>query len=615
MMTRYQQQGAFLKSNGDCIFRVWAPFRKSITLLLLGSEEVGYPLTPVQEGYWETTVQHVQSGMHYYYLLDEHLQRPDPASRHQESTVHQASCVVDPAAFEFTDHDWKGMGPEKLIIYEIHTGTFSQEGTFNAVREQLPALETLGITAIELMPVAQFPGKHNWGYDGVYPFALHNTYGTTADFKALVNTAHHLGMAVILDVVYNHQGPEGNYLPDFGPYFTEKYKTPWGAAINFDDAWCDGVRDFYIQNALMWLDEFHIDGLRLDAVHTYWDHSALHFAQQLSEAVAELEKQTGRKKLLIAEIDLNNPRYITPVAAGGYGLTAQWADEFHHALHGRLTGEQQGYYEDYGALWHLEKAFKDAYVYTGQYSAHRKRKFGLPPSANTCCQFVVFAQNHDQAGNRMRGERLSALVPFEALKLAAATVLLSPFIPLIFMGEEYGEMNPFLFFTDHSDQQLVESIKKSRSREFTAFFNNSRDIPEPQDETTFLRSKLGWNTKERNNAALLACYRFLIAFRKHRPAMRNVQRNGIRVYPAIDNDLLVIERTGGADAVLILLNFGSGARSCQHTTPLTLKKIFDTAHGEWNGPGVTAPDEVQADETILLQPLSAVVYEMVQHEV
>ncbi|RBL90833.1 malto-oligosyltrehalose trehalohydrolase [Chitinophaga flava] len=614
-MTRYQQQGAFLKENGDCFFRVWAPFRKSVTLLLLGSKEVSYPMTSEEGGYWSTTVQEVADGMHYYYLLDEHLQRPDPASRHQESTVHRGSCVVDPAAFTFTDDNWKGLEPRDLIIYELHIGTFTKEGTFQAAREKLPALEALGITAIALMPVCQFPGDRNWGYDCVYPFALHNKYGTTAEFKALINTAHHLGMAVILDVVYNHAGGEGNYQPDYGPYFTDKYKTLWGPAVNLDDNWCDAVRDYYIQNALMWLDEFHIDGLRLDSLHECQDSSAVHFAWELSEAAAELEQQSGRRKLLIASTDLNDPRYTNPVKIGGYGLTSQWADDFHHALHAWLTGEQQGYYEDFGQFQHLEKAFRDAFVYTGQYSSFRKRKFGLLSDDGDCQRMIVFSQNHEQVGNRMLGERLGSLVSFEALKLVASAVLLSPFVPLLFMGEEYGEKNPFLFFTAYSDPALVEEVKKARSRWFSAFFNTNKSIPDPQLEESFTRSRLGWDTSTRSNAALLACYRFLIAFRKHRPAMRTVSKESVSVRPAgKDQTLLAIERTSGQDKVLILLNFNTATQTYYHTAQATLKKIFDSAHEEWNGPGIKAADEVSVNDTILLQPLSAVVYEMAHHE-
>ncbi|NLR68437.1 malto-oligosyltrehalose trehalohydrolase [Chitinophaga varians] len=613
MMTRYQQ-GALLKENGECVFCVWAPFRKSVTLLLLGGEEVAYPLLPEDNGYWRVTVQDVSDGMHYYYLLDEHLQRPDPASRRQESTVHRASCVTNPVSFIFTDEDWKGLPPEDLIIYEIHIGAFTPEGTFQAARERLPALEALGITAIELMPVCQFSGDRNWGYDGVYPFALHNRYGTTDDFKALVNTAHHLGMAVILDMVYCRSGAEGNYQPDYGPYFTEKYSTPWGAGINFDDAWCDPVRDFYVQNALMWLDEFHIDGLRLDTLHTCQDNSAQHFTWQLSAAVEDLERQTGRRKLLIASTDLNDPRYTNPVAAGGYGLTAQWADEFHHALHSLLTGETQGYYEDFGQLAHLAYAFTNAFVYTGQYSPFRKRKFGRQLTDSDTRHFVVFSQNHEQTGNRMLGERLSTLVSFEALKLAASAVILSPFIPLLLMGEEYGEKSPFLFFTSYGDPDLVEAMKKNRSRWFSAFFNTSKSIPDPQLEDTFLRSRLQWDTTTAANAAMLACYRFLIAFRKHRPAMRAVSKDALQIYPAGELPLLVMKRTSGQDTVLILLNFDKAVQTYHHMAPTPLKKIFDSAHEMWNGPGVKAADEVLENEPVLLQPLSAVVYEMAHHE-
>ncbi|QJB37645.1 DUF3459 domain-containing protein [Chitinophaga oryzae] len=585
MMTRYQQQGALLKANGECVFRVWAPFRKSVTLLLLGGEEVAYPLTAEKDsGYWSTTLQGVTDGMHYYYLLDEHLQRPDPASRRQESTVHHASCITDPASFTFTDQQWKGISPEDLIIYEIHIGTFTPEGTFRAARERLPALEALGITAIELMPVCQFAGDMNWGYDGVYPFALHNRYGTADDFKALINTAHHLGMAVILDVAFCGSNTEGNYQSDFGPYFTQKYTAKGAPGVNLDDAWCDPVRDFYIQNALMWLDEFHIDGLRMDTLHGCQDNSAQHFVWELSEAVGELEQQTGNRKLLIASTDLNDPRYTNPVSIGGYGCTAQWADEFHHALHSLLTGETEGCYGDFGELSHLVRAFTNAFVYTGQYSPFRRRKFGRQLVDSDARHFVVFAQNHEQTGRRKKGERLGTLVSFEALKLAASTVMLSPFIPLLFMGEEYGETSPFLSFTAMSDAGA------------------------------FRRSRLRWDITTAPNAALLACYRFLIAFRKHRPAMRVTAKDALEIHPVGQLPLLAIKRTSGQDTVLILLNFDKGIQTYHHVAPTPLKKIFDSAHEMWNGPGVKAADEILENEPILLQPLSAVVYEMAHHE-
>ncbi|GAA0544161.1 malto-oligosyltrehalose trehalohydrolase [Chitinophaga japonensis] len=605
----YKCQGALLNARGECQFRVWAPFRENVTLLLPGSRENTYPMQRDEEGYWEVLVAGIRPGALYYYLLDGTLQRPDPASRNQPEGVHGPSAVTDPAAFTFTDDHWTGMRLEEMIIYELHTGAFTPEGTLQGIISRLPALLELGITAIEIMPLAQCPGRRNWGYDGVYPFALHNAYGSADDLKELVNTAHALGLAVILDVVYNHQGPEGNYLQDYGPYFTDRYCTPWGQAINFDGAWSDAVRAFYIQNALMWLDEFHMDGLRLDAVHAYWDSSALHVVQELAEAVQQLEARTGKKKVLIGETDLNNPRYINPVEKGGYGLHGQWADEFHHALHSRLTGERNGYYEDFGCLSQLAAAFEHAYVYTGQYSPHRKRRFGALPEHNPYSQFVVFAQNHDQVGNRMLGERLGALLPFEALKLAAATVLLSPFVPLLFMGEEYGERRPFLFFTSHGDPQLISALQAGRKREFAAFHAGG-EAPDPQSLQTFQASVLSWDMQSPDNAALLACYRFLIDFRKNRPALRNDRREGTRVHAVLNDALLVLEREDehSQDRLLILFNFDRQEQVWHSAGMQPVRKLFDSAEEAWNGPGTTAADRPE-EGFIRVSPLSAVIYE------
>ncbi|SEW44050.1 malto-oligosyltrehalose trehalohydrolase [Chitinophaga arvensicola] len=603
-MNKYPLAGARSAPDGTTTFRLWAPFRKEVALVL---PDQTLPMKAVAEGYWELTVTDIYPGARYLYLLDGALQRPDPASRWQPEGVHGPSAIPD-ETFVFTDQHWKGLAATELIIYEIHTGTFSAPGTFSGIREKLDYLKELGITAIELMPVAQFPGERNWGYDGVYPFAVQNSYGTPDDLKMLVNAAHALGIAVILDVVYNHQGPEGNYFYDYGPYFTGRYKTPWGDAINFDEPWCDGVRGFYLQNALMWLEEFHIDGLRLDAVHAFSDNSAIHFTQELSVAVKELEARTGMRKLLIGEIDLNNPRFIDPVEAGGYGLDAQWADEFHHALHSRLTGEQQGYYEDFGSIEHLRHAFENAYVYTGEYSVHRKRRFGRKPVNNPFHQFVVFAQNHDQIGNRMMGERLSVLLSFEALKLAAATVLLSPFIPLLFMGEEYGEKNPFLFFTSHGDADLIKAVREGRQQEFA----HTGEAPDPQDTHTFAQSKLSWQTAEGHHAALLRYYKELLLLRKNTPALLNTAREATRVHHTNSEDLLVLERSKDAAALLIVFNAGITSHELSYTTYGKLRLLFDSAALAFNGPGTNTA--VADDQPLMISPLSAVVYEIIAYE-
>lgn len=540
-----------------CSFTVWAPLKQKVELVLEGANTV-FPMIRNAEGYWMTTLEDITPGTRYRFRLDGDKALPDPASRAQPDGVHGASATVS-LDYEWRDHEWRGLPLDQMIIYELHVGTFSPTHDFEGVVARLPYLSELGINAIELMPVAQFPGERNWGYDGVFPFAPQHSYGGRHGLKTLVDEAHRAGIAVILDVVYNHQGPEGNYLGEYAPYFTDKFRTGWGSAINFDDAWCDGVRNFYRENALMWLDEFHIDGLRLDAVHAIWDFSAKHFLEELSEAAASLEKRSGRKKVLIAELDLNSPRYIKPAEKGGYGLQGQWIDEFHHAMHSLLTGEVNGYYEDFGSIEHLVRALRDAYVYTGQYSRHRKRHFGRMPMGTSPGQFVVFAQNHDQIGNRMLGDRLSSQLSPGALKLAAATYLLSPYVPMLFMGEEYGERKPFQYFVSHEDKDLVAAVRNGRKEEF-ATFQWQGEVPDPQSEETFERCVLTRLPADDADAReLLSTYQFLIRFRKERRAMH--MEDDARAEVTSSEELICLEREHKGDQVLILLYFGKTAFS------------------------------------------------------
>jgi maltooligosyltrehalose trehalohydrolase len=556
-------------------------------------------------GYWCVTLDHVTPGMQYYFQLDNELRRPDPASRWQPNGVHGPSAVVS-RDFTWTDDQWQGIELSDMILYELHTGTFTADGTFQGIIAKLDYLQSLGITAIEIMPIAQFPGHHNWGYDGVFPFAIHNEYGTTEELKQLVNAAHQQGIAVILDVVYNHLGPEGNYLPDFGPYFTDKYKLYWGQSVNYDGAWCDGVRNYFIQNALMWLDEFHMDGLRLDAVHAIFDCSGHHIMEELTEQVRMLEHRSQRRKILIAEFDLNNPRYITPVEKGGYGMDAQWVDEFHHALHAVLTGERIGYYEDFGGLDLLARSLQQSYVYTGQYSPHRKRYFGKEPRNTSYHQCIAFVQNHDQVGNRLLGDRLSTMLPVEALKLAAATLLLSPHVPLLFMGEEYGEKNPFQFFTSHTDEVLIAQLIEGRRKEF-AHFNWEGEVPDPQSEAVFNSCKLSWKINEA--PGLFNFYQYLIAFRKTRPALQNFRRYDAVRNIRIQNNLLLFERHGNEDVLVVCLNFGKEAESLLFEQTHACKTLIDSSGEQWEGPGSLLPVTVQPGQPLLFNPLSATVFE------
>jgi len=557
-------------------FRVWAPRARTVAVKLIGQNRNPLPMEPRELGYFEATVSGARPGMRYQYVLDDQKERPDPASRFQPDGVHGASVVVDPDVFHWTDQSWSGVPLTHLIMYELHTGTFTLEGTFEAIIPHLEYLQNqVGVTAIELMPVAQFPGVRNWGYDGVYPFAPQASYGGPQGLKALVDACHARGLAVILDVVYNHLGPEGNYLGDFGPYFTDQYRTPWGQAINYDGPDSDEVRHYVISNALYWVTEYHMDALRLDAIHGIYDFSARHILQDLTEAVHAEADRLGRRILVIAESNLNDVRIIAPPAEGGYGLDGQWNDDFHHALHSLLTGERAGYYEDFGHLEQLATALREGFIYSGQRSSYRKRRHGN--SARNCSpsQFIVFAQNHDQVGNRAHGDRLSTLVPYEALKVAAASVLLAPNIPLLFMGEEYGETAPFQYFTDHGDQALVEAVRKGREAEFESF-SWQGEVPAPQDPATFERSRVHpGHQANAEQGALLCWYRRLIDLRKSVMALQAQDSNehSHRAWTYEAQQVLVLHRwSPDEQAVLLLLGFNS--------TPISV--TLHEPQGQWD---------------------------------
>jgi maltooligosyltrehalose trehalohydrolase len=591
------QAGAFYDGR-QSRFCVWAPEKQTVDLIL-GDRRI--PLHKMDHGYWAVSNVNVPSGTRYQFSIDKGEPTPDPASCYQPDGVHGASEVIE-RAFPWSDNDWRGLPLSSMIIYELHVGTFTAQGNFEGVIDKLPYLRALGINAIELLPVAQFPGERNWGYDGVFPFAVQNSYGGPAGLKRLVNEAHRNGIAVILDVVYNHLGPEGNYLENYGPYFTDKYKTGWGRAINFDDAWCDGVRNYYWQNALMWLKEFHIDGLRLDAVHAIWDFSALHFIDELQKRVEGLKQELSTEKILIAEFDLNNPRYINARSEGGYNLDGQWIDEYHHAVHALITGEQNGYYEDFGKDAHLISALENSYVYTGQFSRHRKKLFGVKPS-NPYDKFVVFIQNHDQIGNRLLGDRLSAQLSIEELKLAAATYLLSPHIPMLFMGEEYGEKKPFQYFISHSDKELIAAVREGRKKEFS-YFGWKEDIPDPQSEKTFKECVLSWDYETNDKSSyLLDYYKHLIRLRKERNVLRVFDRNSLRVRPSGQENLIMYERTSDDETILVALNFNKHAVSINNPYDHPVTVSFNSSLFV---PGEESPQsKVFPGAAIMISPRSA----------
>jgi len=518
------ERGAQLESENSVRFTVWAPRSTAPSVRLrTAAGNVDHPLRAVdgQRGVFTACVDGIGAGTRYSFVLEPGARAlPDPASRWQPDGVHGASCVVDPSRYAWTDASWSGIRVEELVIYELHVGTFTPQGTFAAVIPRLADLRSLGVTAIEIMPVAQFPGDRNWGYDGVGLYAVQNSYGGPDGLRALVDAAHSVGLAVILDVVYNHVGPEGNYLDAFGPYFTEKYRTPWGRALNYDDAESDAVRRFVVDNALYWITEYHIDGLRLDAVHGIFDFSATHLLEEIADAVHTQSALLGRSAVVIAESDLNDPRLVRGASEFGYGLDAQWSDDFHHAVHALITRESNGYYADFGSLEAVADALREPFVYDGRYSCYRRRTHGKPSRGVPRRRFVVAIQNHDQIGNRAAGERLASLLTLAQLRVAAALLLLSPYVPLIFMGEEFGETNPFLYFVSHGDERLVCAVREGRRAEF-ASFGWGDDVPDPQDDATFTRSKLDWSKAARDpHNRVLALYRDLLALRRDEPLLQ-----------------------------------------------------------------------------------------------
>jgi maltooligosyltrehalose trehalohydrolase len=610
MLGAHYQPSSEANSSAYCTFMLWAPLCQQVAVHLVEPTEAFIPLQRDEQGYWSGTLPEICPGTLYYYHLDGERDCPDPASFSQPQGVHGPSQVIDPQ-HAWTDQDWTGVTLEQMTLYELHVGTFTSEGTFEAIIPRLPELKSLGINTIEIMPVAAFPGDRNWGYDGVFPYAVQTSYGGVEGLKQLVNACHVEGMAVVLDVVYNHLGPEGNYLWELGTYFIDKYKTPWGSAVNYDDVYSNGVRHYFIENVRYWLETCQLDALRLDAVHAIYDFGAKHILKEMATITKQLAQQQGRQLYLIAESDLNDPQIIRPQAQGGYGIDAQWSDDFHHALHAVLTGEQQGYYSDFGSLEHLAKAYRNAFVYAWDYSPFRKRYHGEEPKGCLGRQFVVCSQNHDQVGNRMGGDRLSTLIPFAAQKLAAAAVILSPFVPLLFMGEEYGEPNPFLYFVSHSDQALIKAIREGRKVEF-AEFHAQGEAPDPQTPETFARSTLQWDLRQQGkHQQLWQFYQRLFELRRQTPALAHLERDHIEV-TIIGDSILKLHRGYQKSQVLCWLNFSS--ESIQVTdsfSPGSWSKLLDSSESIWGGSGSSHPLQYPngtIEAPITLPPYSAVVY-------
>jgi len=557
-----EKLGAVWSPDGTCRFHLWAPRAKKVEVRIADANGVSgertIALEPLDRGYFFGVVKNVAAGALYQYVLDGKTPRPDPASRFQPRGVHGPSQIVD-SRFDWNDGAWRGVALDKYVLYELHVGTFTPDGTFDAIIPRIENLKQLGVTAIEIMPVAQFPGGRNWGYDGTYPFAVQDSYGGPLALKRLVNACHLQGMAVVLDVVYNHLGPEGNYLGEFGHYFTDAYRTPWGAAVNFDGPHSDEVRRYFIQNALQWIEEFHFDGLRLDAINAIVDTSARKFLEELSAECHAAGEKLQRPVYLIAESDRNDAKVVAEGKVGGWGLDASWNDDFHHALHVLMTGERNGYYEDYSGVEDLARAFRDGFIYAGQYSRFRQKRHGTSTHDLRGDHFVVFSQNHDQIGNRMLADRYSQTMSVDQLKLAAAVVLLSPYVPMLFMGEEYAETAPFQYFVSHEDAGLIAAVRKGRAEEF-ARFEWKEAMPDPQDETTFLRSKMNWDLQTGGGHKVIReFYRQLLDLRARIPALSELSKREQEVLAFADQDTLFIRRWSGKSEACIAFHFGETA--------------------------------------------------------
>ncbi len=587
-----RSQGVFREEGGNALWRVWAPRCKEVSLVTLsGSQRSETPMVAEGYGYYTARRSDVAEGLRYAYRLDGGGEYPDPVSRWQPQGVHRPSAVFFAEDFKWSDQSWRGVGLDELAIYELHVGTFTPEGTFEAIIGRLPELVDLGVTAIELMPVAQFAGERNWGYDGVHPFATQNSYGGPSELLRLVDAAHRAGMAVLLDVVYNHLGPEGNYFDQFGEYFTDRYRTPWGKAINFDGPGSDVVRQVVIDNACMWVRDFHMDGLRLDAVHAIFDFSAYHVLAELKAAVEVEATRAGRTVHVIAESDLNDVRLVQRPERGGFGLDGCWSDDFHHSVHSLLTGEQDGYYADFGRPEHLAKAYNDVFVYDGCYSPYRRRRQGNGVGKTDRSRFVVCAHNHDQVGNRMQGDRMGSRLPAEARRLAAALVLLSPCTPLVFMGEEYGETRPFPFFCSFGDPDLVEAVRRGRREEFAELeFEWGMEVPDPQDPATFAAAKLQWAWPEGSEQAKLRrLYGDLLAARRRWPALVDRQHTVARLAggneaagTAKDPPLLIVRR-GKEEELIACANLTSQAEESPVLDLGDRRLLFSTEDARYGG--------------------------------
>jgi len=536
-------------------FEIWAPKASTLAVRIHGDSR---PMNgPDDRGWWSVEVADAGPGGNYGFLIDEDRKvYPDPRSQWQPNGVHGLSRIYNHTAFAWTDLSFQPLPLANAVIYELHVGTFTPQGTLDSAIEKLEYLRELGVTHVELMPVAAFAGEHGWGYDGVSIYAVHEPYGGPDALKGFVNAAHENGLSVLLDVVYNHFGPVGNYTGKFGPYIVEAHQTPWGGAVNLEKEGASEVRRFFCDDALMWLRDFHIDGLRIDAVHAFVDRSAIHFVEQVAIEVKALAAATRRDLVLIAESNLNDPRFVTPRESNGLGMDAQWSDDFHHALFAVLTGEQQGYYEDFGSMAQLAKALEQTFVYDGIYSKYRKRMHGRPVRWLSQHRFLGYIQDHDQVGNRAVGDRITHIAGFDRAKIAAAFVMMSPFVPMIFQGEEWGASSPFQYFADH-EPEIAKLVSAGRKKEFEGFGWKPDEIPDPESIETFQRSKLKWEEIwERQHEEMIEWYRKLIALRKKTDCLNNGEAGNTRASYCEEQRWFRFER----GSILVCCNLGGTQR-------------------------------------------------------
>jgi len=613
---------SLLPAGAGVRFAVWAPRQASVEVEILTPEVRRVRLKRVGAGIFEGVVPETRVGGDYFFVLEGEKRRPDPRSRHQPQGVHGPSRVVDPSAFPWTDHGWTGRALKSYVLYELHVGTFTSEGTFDGVIARLDHLKGLGVTAVEVMPVAEFPGERNWGYDGVHLFAPQSSYGGPDGLRRLVDACHARGLAFVLDVVYNHLGPEGNYLGEFGFYFSDRYRTPWGDALNFDGPESDQVRRHFIDNALFWAREYHVDGLRLDAVHGIFDFSARHVLEELRTEMGELSSEAGRPLHVIAESDLNDVRVIAPREVGGFGHDAQWSDDFHHAARALLAGETRAYFADFGKVEDLRKAMLEGFVFDGRYSPYRRRRHGNSAADRPGEQFVVFLQNHDQVANATQGARLSARVEASRLRLGAALLICSPALPLLFQGEEWGTLTPFFYFVSHGDPGLIEAVRRGRHAEHLDFLAQEAGgsveqvFADPSLAATFEACRLDWSEREAPaNAALLVLHKALLELRRSQPSLGNGRRDLARAQADEQGRTLWMERGDPeAESIVCLFNLSNEARDLGRVfSPGSYRLLLSTEEARFGGKATTLPPAaleapLARGPSVSLSPWSAALY-------